>query len=62
MLSDSLLRSRVDNVSDEEVYGEDVNVFRPGRFLDSNDGDGPELPHATYGFGEFVIAPSTNVD
>lgn len=36
---------------DESVYGPDVDVFRPERFLDD-----PDLPHAAYGFGARMCA------
>ncbi|KAK5170321.1 uncharacterized protein LTR77_004908 [Saxophila tyrrhenica] len=36
---------------DESVYGPDVNVFRPERFLED-----PDLPHAAYGFGTRMCA------
>jgi cytochrome P450 len=36
---------------DESVYGSDVDVFRPERFLDD-----PDLPHAAYGFGTRMCA------
>jgi cytochrome P450 len=36
---------------DETVYGPDVDVFRPERFLDD-----PEMPHAAYGFGTRMCA------
>ncbi len=38
---------------DEEVYGDDVDVFRPERFLED-----PDLPHAAYGFGKSVSSMS----
>lgn len=36
---------------DESVYGPDVDVFRPERFLENE-----ELPHAAYGFGTRMCA------
>ena len=43
-------------VLDKSAFGEDVEDFRPERFLDSEKTSGRE--HATYGYGKSCRAPN----